>query len=132
MNNNNFVNTNDIKQYLSDIFKDRYYMLQTNANNIDKFANNINKYLQSLKNSGLLYEAELEPVEIETNKDQVIINVAKCFKNYPKKIQEKIYCDMANLNVNEVEEFNYNKDGYIEGIKLKQKLETIEFTVKVQ
>lgn len=117
MNNNNIVNTENIKQFLNDIFKDQYYMLQSSANNLDKFANDINKYLQSLKRAGLLYEAELEPVEIKINKNQVIINMAKCFKNYPKEIQEQLYCDMMNIDINDVEEFYYNKDGYIDGIK---------------
>jgi bifunctional DNA-binding transcriptional regulator/antitoxin component of YhaV-PrlF toxin-antitoxin module len=78
-----------------------------------------------------LFSPKMADPEVKIEGDTVIVNHLRMMKNFPKKVQEELVLKSYNLKKDDILEFIYNKEGYIEGCKLKDKTKTFTFEIKL-
>lgn len=122
---------NEIKENAMNFFAISCYRRPKTPENIESLKNSLNYWL---KNSELSSEFNYPIADVDVgpkDPDSVNIKIMSAFKYFPKSEQEKIYCKLAGLNANDIKEFIYNKEGYIDGCVFKQPTERGTITITV-
>lgn len=78
-----------------------------------------------------LFSPKMADPEVKIEGGTVIINHLRMMKNFPKEVQEELVLKSYNLKKDDILEFIYNKEGYIEECKLKDKTKTFTFEIKL-
>ena len=118
---------------LEQLFITDYYKKATcHSQDLDKLRNDINNYLTKLASQGYLPENLSSVDVVHFGGGQITLDLLRAFKNCPKWQQEQICLQLLGLEPNDVAEFEYNNEGYIDGVTLNQSIEQLEMTLEIQ
>lgn len=120
-----------LKQDLVQSFKSGYlHKRVVNEQNIASLQSGINKLLDNYRAE---YAMPLEPVRVTQNSDYcVTVDLLSAFKKFPKYIQKEIACQIADVNPEDVQSYEWSPEGYITGLKMKGFISHIVIPIDVE
>lgn len=121
-----------IKQILIDTFNKEYKNTALIKDNIDSLKSDIVKLMHEYINQGIISCYEIEPPKIISYNYKIYIDIMSMFKNFPKYIQEDMYCNIYDIGREHINKFIYNDDGYIMGIKPKNSINYISIDIDIE
>lgn len=126
------IDYEQIRQGVEKALNDTFFT--NNSKNQENFKNVLLNRLTELQSEGYIEpEPKLESVKVaDEGNGQISVNLMRAFKNFSKSEQERIYCEMADISRDDVAEFIYNDEGYIEDCKLKQSIDSIVINITVE
>lgn len=113
-----FINTKDLKELLKN-----YLGFKEDLRN--KIQEALLPYCENT-------DIPLETVEVTPIGERGYhVNLMRAFKNFPKEEQERIYLEATGLTREDIKEFIYNEENYIETVKLNNSIDTIKLEIKI-
>lgn len=105
---------------LEEDFKSNFYKRAVdNKENLDGLQVGINMMLDKYSYK---YGLPLEPVKVTSNgRGTITVDLLSAFKKYPKIMQQMVACEIAGVDMDDVDFYDWHEEGYIIGFRMKSK-----------